>query len=93
MSYAQTKTKTVVGKVTFVTSKNVYIRFEATDFIKVGDTLQVKSTQSRCLKVVNKSSNSVVCTFLEECAVEKGDEVSYTYQEVKKEEPKLNSNS
>lgn len=87
MTYAQTKTNTATGKVTFVTSKNAYVRFEATDFIKVGDTLQLKSTQSRCLKVVNKSSNSVVCTFLGECPIQKGDEVLYTYEIVEKKEP------
>ena len=48
----------IIGKATFVTSKNVYVKFENTKKIKIGDTLRT-STKTPCLIATNKSSNSV----------------------------------
>ena len=49
------------GTVSFITSKNVYVKFDRTDQIEIGDTLQLAATDSPCLLVSNKSSSSCVC--------------------------------
>ncbi|MEH6537247.1 MAG: hypothetical protein V7719_12690 [Psychroserpens sp.] len=58
------------GKVTFITSKNVYVKFDNTQMIKIGDTLRI-SNNKPCLLVNNKSSSSVVCTKINDCDIEK----------------------
>lgn len=78
-SYAQENLETLEGKVTFVTTKNAYIRFKNTNFIKIGDTLTVSTTGRKCLLVTNKSSSSVVCSFINSCQVKKDDEVIHRY--------------
>lgn len=65
------------GKVTFMTSKNVYVKFDSTEKIKIGDSLSVSNTNTPCLLVKNKSSNSVVCSIINECIIEKDDTVFY----------------
>ncbi len=63
------------GTVSFVTSSNVYVKFENTEDIKLGEVLRFKGAD--CLKVSDKSSTSVVCTILEGCEIKNGDTVSY----------------
>lgn len=70
--------QTIQGKVSFVTSKNVYVKFGNTENIKNGDTIKIFSNQLPCLIVTNKSSNSVVCSIINNCKLKKGDEVFYT---------------
>lgn len=65
----------MVGTVTFVTSTNVYVNFEATDKIQIGEILQLNG--SNCLKITDKSSISIVCSILNDCNVKKGDSVAY----------------
>ena len=71
---AQDKT-ILTGEVSFVTTQNSYVKFGNTDLIEIGDTLQLtqNGTQTPCLVVTQKSSNSCVCTTLNGCTVEKGD--------------------
>lgn len=73
---AQDVVKNLDGTVTFVTSNNVYVRFENTDDIKIGDKLQLN--RKECLAVSEKSSTSVVCTVINDCVVNTGDAVTYT---------------
>ncbi|MEL0455889.1 hypothetical protein WJN01_06595 [Flavobacteriaceae bacterium SZ-1-7] len=76
---AQENEHTIIGEVTFVTSKNAYVRFENTNVIAVGDTLQTP-IKEKCLLVTNKSSSSVVCLKLNNCIVNKKDKISYVYE-------------
>lgn len=76
--FGQDNSQVLHGKVTFITSKNVYVKFDATNMIKIGDTIK-NSKNVACLLVSNKSSSSVVCTKLNDCDVNKGDIVTYVY--------------
>jgi hypothetical protein len=78
--YAQDPAQKLSGTISFITSKNVYVKFDQTDNIKIGDSLQLKASNSPCLLVVDKSSSSVVCSVLNTCKVTKGDEVVLTFQ-------------
>lgn len=83
---AQVADRTVNGTVSFVTANSVYVRFDSTDDIPIGKTLKLAG--SDCLLVTDKSSTSIVCTVINNCAVEKGDVVTYTIPtKVKQEEP------
>lgn len=64
------------GSVSFITSGNVYVKFNSTEAIKIGDILQLSN--SDCLKVENKSSSSVVCVPIGNCIINTGDTVTYT---------------
>jgi len=74
-SYGQDNNQSLTGKVSFVTSKSVYVKFASTENIKLGDTLQISTTKTPCLLVTNKSSNSVVCSIISNCNIQKGTEV------------------
>jgi hypothetical protein len=76
-AYAQDKESTLKGRVTFITSKNVYIKFENTEVIKIGDTLKTINNIA-CLLVTNKSSNSIVSSKIGDCVIEKGMHVLYS---------------
>jgi len=73
------------GKVSFVTSNNVYVKFNNTSNINVGDTLQLANNQAPCLIVQNKSTTSCVCTIINNSSLKVGDEISHR---TKKEEIK-----
>ena len=77
--FGQEKDQLINGKVSFVTSKNIYVKFDDTKNINIGDTLKFLNQKTACLVVKNKSSNSVVCSVIYECNVKKGDEVYYNY--------------
>lgn len=66
------------GQVTFVTSGSVYVRFNSTENIQVGDTLRLikNGSAQACLVVKNKSSVSCACTVVSGCEVNVKDEVS-----------------
>ncbi len=82
--------KTLTGKVTFVTSQNIYVRFTDTEPIAIGDSLQLKASSASCLVVTSKSTTSCVCEIINGCAVEKGDAVTYNVIPKKKiEAPKI----
>lgn len=63
------------GKVSLITSRNVYVKFDNTSGIKVGDTLKllVGDKIKPCLLVENKSSISCVCVIMNGCEVKKDD--------------------
>lgn len=54
----------VSGSVSFVSTQNVYVKFENTEGINVGDTLYIERDKALipALKVTNKSSISCVCS-------------------------------
>lgn len=72
---AQDKDQELLGAVSFVTSNNVYVKFDSTEEIQVGDILRLSGKD--CLKVTDKSSVSIVCSIMDDCAVNKGDLVSF----------------
>lgn len=78
---AQRSSEVLTGEVTFLTSRNVYVKFASTDDIQLGDTLRLASNNAPCLTVENKSSTSLVCGIINDCEVEKGDQVRYFVQE------------
>lgn len=53
-----------IGKVSFVSSRNVYAKFKSTENITIGDTLFINQNEALVpvLIVDNKSSSSTVCT-------------------------------
>lgn len=65
------------GEVTFITANNVFVQFEGTANIAVGDTLLlIKGGMSTpCLLVTSKSSKSCACMIIGKCKVEKKDRV------------------
>jgi len=77
--YGQDDNQLVIGKVSFVTSKNVYVKFINTEGIQPGDSLRFMNQIKPCLLVKNKSSSSVVCSIIYDCEVKKGDDVYFGY--------------
>ena len=75
--YGQDNSVQIKGEVTFLTSQNIYVKFENTDRINIGDTLRIAGNDSPCLLVNSKSSRSLVCSVVDECEVLKGDEIIY----------------
>lgn len=65
----------MLGTITFITSNNVYVKFDATDVMKIGDILQFSGGD--CLRITDKSSVSIVCSILNDCPIKKGDTVTY----------------
>jgi hypothetical protein len=57
------------GIVSYMTSDNVYVRFNTTEVISVGDTLL--HNEVPCLEVIKKSSTSCICQYVSDCIVEK----------------------
>ncbi|HEX5167869.1 MAG TPA: hypothetical protein VFW11_01750 [Cyclobacteriaceae bacterium] len=74
--FSQTK-GTMQGKVTFITSNNVYVKFDNTKNITIGDTLYIarNSKWNPCLVVKNKSSMSCVAVLVNGCSVNTGDQI------------------
>lgn len=81
--YGQEEVQLLKGTITFITSNNVYVKFDQTTLINVGDTLQISSRNGACLLVTNKSSSSVVCSIVNNCEINRGDEVSFTIKRTK----------
>ncbi len=78
---AQDKTEQMLGKISFVTSNNIYVKFDDTQQVEVGDTLLVAKANGNppCLVVTQKSSTSCVCQSLNGCELSKDDEVIFNY--------------
>ena len=81
LNYGQETQVSLNGKVTFITSKNVYVKFDNTTMIKVGDTLRTVDNEP-CLLVNNKSSNSVVSFKTGDCVIEKDMIVTYLIKSI-----------
>jgi len=75
--FGQTNDPILNGTVSFVTSNNIYVKFENTQAIAIGDSLKLKSTNTACLVVKSKSSSSCVCQVVNDCEIQKGDTVFY----------------
>ncbi len=75
------------GKVTFITSQNVYVKFDNTENITIGDTLQLDGAQGPCLIVSNKSSGSCVCIPIGNHELEKSDNIFHVSSAVKNAKP------
>jgi hypothetical protein len=65
------------GKVSYMTSQNVYVKFESTENINIGDTLflTANSKMIAALIVNNKSSISCVCTSISTEKIKVSDEI------------------
>lgn len=65
------------GKVSYLSSRNVYVKFPSTEKINTGDTLFIRQngTLTPVLRVENKSSTSTVCKPLGEQKLKVGDVV------------------
>ncbi len=77
--HGQEKNDLLVGKVSYVTSRNIYVKFENTSTIEVGDTLfnMADGNDVACLLVTQKSSTSCVCSLLNGCQISKDHEVIF----------------
>ena len=77
------------GKVSFVTSKNVYVKFDNTKGIQIGDTLStVAGKKLNPALVVNRlSSTSAVCTPLTQKTFQKGERMGYYLKLVAEAKP------
>lgn len=87
---AQTELVVERGTVSYVSSRNIYVKFANTKSITVGDTLFInKNGQfTPALVVTNKSSSSTVCSPLTEEKLKVGEELeSRTILIIEKEEP------
>lgn len=75
--YGQDKTIANKGQVSYVASENVYVRFESTENITIGDTLFIIQGDKRLpfLVVINKSSISCVCIRITSYEVNISDEI------------------
>lgn len=80
--YGQEIKVPLIGKITFITSKNVYVKFDNTTMIKVGDTLKTIDNLP-CLLVSNKSSSSVVSVRIGDCVIEKNMILTYLIKRIK----------
>ena len=78
-SFGQVNSQSQQGKVSFITSGNVYVKFADTKNISVGDTLRILAGNrlNPCLIVTNKSSISCVATPVNGCAIKVGDQITY----------------
>ena len=84
---AQVTTDTLGGEVTYKTSQNIYVKFESTKLISVGDTLFLTKdgTIIPALIVNNLSSTSCVGTPLTDLPIEAGTRIIARVQQKPKE--------
>jgi hypothetical protein len=66
----------ILGEVTFISSEHVYVRFQTTELIHIGDSLNSIANSLPCLRVEKKSSTSCVCAILQDCVISKNDKIS-----------------
>ncbi|MCB0835556.1 MAG: hypothetical protein KDD99_02755 [Bacteroidetes bacterium] len=75
--FSHDETQIIKGQVTLITSANIYVRFDNTDLMKIGDRLFLSGQKTACLKIIGKSSASCVCNSLNNCSIKKGDVVLF----------------
>ncbi|MEJ2594040.1 MAG: hypothetical protein P8100_02670, partial [bacterium] len=80
---AQIADEWIAGRVSYVTTNSVYVKFENTEKIETGDTLFIltEGESIPALIVNNKSSLSCVCSPIEGLSLEEGQEVSFRIPE------------
>ena len=85
-SKSQVVNETIEGTVSFVTTQNVYVKFQSTKDLKVGDTLFVLNPEglTGALVINNLSSISCICTPINSVSLKVSDTVSAKF---KAEEP------
>jgi hypothetical protein len=76
-AFGQTNDQRIEGTVSFVTTSNIYVKFENTKNIAIGDSLNLKGANTTCLVVKSKSSSSCVCQVVNACEIQKGDDVFF----------------
>ena len=78
--FGQNQEKTLEGIVSFKSSKNIYVKFESTEGIKVGDTLNYyyNNTLLPSLVVKQKSSTSCVTENITDIVFNIGDKLIYS---------------
>ncbi len=71
----------LTGTVSFVTSQNVYLRFDNTDLLQLKDTIyqQLGGKNQACLVLQQKSSVSCIAYPISDCQFKQGDKVVYFY--------------
>lgn len=79
MGLAQENQEKLLGKVSFMTANKVYVKFDDTKAISLGDTLfhNTGETFKPTLVVTRKSSISCVCEIISEATPEVGDELIF----------------
>ncbi len=79
-SFAQNITENLEGSITFKSSKNIYVKFNSTEDIALGDTLflLIDNIKSAALIVRQKSSTSCVTETLNDRTLNIGDKVFFT---------------
>lgn len=88
----------IIGTISYLNKTNVYLKFKTTDKISIGEVLYFGDTA--CLRVVNKSSSSVVCEPISDCKLTVGDQLDYhlkyeqqsAYRITPEEKPQLTEN-
>ena len=62
--FGQTVSENINGKVSYISSQNIYVKFKSTEGISPGDSLYISSNGKMIpvLKVINLSSTSCICT-------------------------------
>jgi len=90
-SFVFSQTNAITGKVSYISSKNIYVKFESTRDINVGDSLYMLKNSDKIpvLQVAQKSSISCVCTALSEDSFTIGQEVIFKTLTVEKEVPEI----
>jgi len=65
--FGQNNINWVQGEISYVTKKNIYVKFNETKYINVGDSLFIKSSNSfvPVLLIAKKSSVSILCSSLD----------------------------
>jgi len=84
-SYGQNQ---IQGAVSFITSENIYVRFESAEKVNIGDTLSIMQNglSKPCLLVLSKSSTSCVTKSVNGCTPVKGTSIEATVQPEKDRE-------
>ncbi len=94
LSFAQNASDNVEGNVTFKSSKNIYVKFNSTDDIVVGDTLFILDGKVKTAAVIvrQKSSTSCVTESINEKTLNVGDKVTFFKKKQQKDEIAENKN-
>jgi len=76
--YGQAVTGNITGKVSFISTQNVYVKFISTTGINAGDTLFIETTGTLvpALKVTDLSSASCVCTLISDKKLSVNDQLT-----------------
>lgn len=88
---AQTSLVTKEGEVTYLSSQNVYVKFENTDELKIGDTLFIKQKDGNLPAVIIEylSSRSTAGRKMDGVNLKLGDKLIYLYTPTLEVEPEI----